>query len=124
VSLFADFQHALVEAPAVRSDAGHPTHFIESHRTQCRRLAEHVNENPGTRPALWWRYNDAPEHVLWWLWRRQQRGAPTPLEPRHGSMFFLDCGQGAFAVTAAHVFEESFRPSPLPELSAQFLLEF
>jgi len=52
------------------------------------------------------RHNDAAEHVLWWLWRRQQRGAPTPLEPRQGSMFFLDCGQGAFAVTVAHVFEE------------------
>ena len=51
------------------------------------------------------RHNDAAEHVLWWLWRRQTRGTPTPLEPQQGSMFLLDCGRGAFAVTAAHVFD-------------------
>jgi hypothetical protein len=51
------------------------------------------------------RHNDAARHVLWWLWRRQERGAPMPLEPRQGSMFFLDCGRGPFAITAAHVFD-------------------
>jgi hypothetical protein len=51
------------------------------------------------------RHNNAAEHVLWWLWRRQEKEAPTPLEPRQGSMFFLDCGRSPFAVTAAHVFD-------------------
>jgi hypothetical protein len=32
-------------------------------------------------------------------------GVQTPLLPRQGSMFFLDCGRGPFAVTAGHVFE-------------------
>ena len=52
------------------------------------------------------RHNDAAEHVLWWLWRRQEKDTPTPLQPRQRSMFFLDCGRGPFAVTAAHVFEQ------------------
>jgi hypothetical protein len=51
------------------------------------------------------RHNDGAAHVLWWLWRRQARDASTPLESRQGSMFFLDCGRGPFAVTAAHVFD-------------------
>lgn len=52
------------------------------------------------------RHNDAAEHVLWWLWRIQEKDALTPLQPKQGSMFFLDCGRGPFAVTAAHVFEQ------------------
>jgi hypothetical protein len=60
VSLFADFKHILVETPAVRSYAGHPTHFIESHRTQRRWLADTSKRIPAqdrpcggatTRPA-------------------------------------------------------------------------
>jgi hypothetical protein len=52
------------------------------------------------------RHNDAAEHVLWWLWRTQEKHALAALQPRQGSMFFLDCGRGPFAVTAAHVFDE------------------
>jgi hypothetical protein len=45
-------------------------------------------------------------HVAWLLWSTQEREKPTPLEYRQGSMFFLDCGKGPFAVTAGHVFEQ------------------
>jgi hypothetical protein len=46
------------------------------------------------------------EHVALLLWSVQERARPPPLQYRHGSMFFLDCGCGPFAVTAGHVFEQ------------------
>ncbi|HEX9587540.1 MAG TPA: hypothetical protein VGA15_07325 [Bradyrhizobium sp.] len=45
------------------------------------------------------------EYVAWFVWRYQSKVMRTPLLPRQGSMFFLDCGRGPFAVTAGHVFE-------------------
>src|ERR1700712_2849756 len=52
------------------------------------------------------RMHDAgAEHVNWLMWRYQSKVIETPLLPRQGSMFFLDCGRGPFAVTAGHVFE-------------------
>jgi|SRR6266850_365712 hypothetical protein len=44
-------------------------------------------------------------HVVWLLWSTQESAVPTPLEHRQGSVFFLDCGCGIFAVTAGHVLE-------------------
>jgi hypothetical protein len=46
------------------------------------------------------------EYVAWMLWSTQERARPTPLAYRQGSVFFLDCGPGPFAVTAGHVFEQ------------------
>ncbi|WP_441243346.1 hypothetical protein [Tardiphaga sp. 768_D3_N2_1] len=51
-------------------------------------------------------HNSGGEHVAWLLWSTQEKAKPTPLEYRQGSMFFLDCGRGPFAVTAGHVFEQ------------------
>jgi len=51
------------------------------------------------------RHDDGAAHVTWWLWRTQERNELTPLRPSQGSMFFLDCGRGAFAVTADHVYD-------------------
>jgi hypothetical protein len=51
------------------------------------------------------RHDDGAAYVTWWLWRTQETNPMTPLRPSQGSMFFLDCGQGAFAVTADHVYE-------------------
>ncbi|HAP48099.1 MAG TPA: hypothetical protein DCR30_12290, partial [Afipia sp.] len=51
-------------------------------------------------------HDDGCAHVAWLLWSTQEREKPTPLEYRQGSMFFLDCGKGPFAVTAGHVFEQ------------------
>src|SRR5258708_24119246 len=51
------------------------------------------------------RHDDGAAHVTWWLWRTQERNQLTPLKPSQGSMFFLDCGRGAFAVTADHVYD-------------------
>jgi hypothetical protein len=45
------------------------------------------------------------EHVTWFVWRYQSKVMRTPLLPRQGSMFFLDCGRGPFAATAGHGFE-------------------
>jgi hypothetical protein len=45
-------------------------------------------------------------HVAWLLWSVQEKDRPTPLVCRQGSVFFLDCGRGPFAVTAGHVFEQ------------------
>jgi hypothetical protein len=46
------------------------------------------------------------EHVTWLVWRYQSKVIDTPLLPRQGSVFFLDCGRGPFAVTADHVFDQ------------------
>ena len=51
-------------------------------------------------------HDDGGSHVAWLLWSVQEKGQPTPLEYRQGSVFFLDCGRGPFAVTAGHVFEQ------------------
>lgn len=51
------------------------------------------------------RHDDGAAHVTWWLWRTQERSELTPLKLSQGSMFFLDCGRGAFAVTADHVYD-------------------
>src|SRR5258705_12801779 len=50
-------------------------------------------------------HNSGGEHVAWLLWSTQQKAMPTPFEYRQGSVFFLDCGRGPFAVTAGHRFE-------------------
>jgi hypothetical protein len=51
-------------------------------------------------------HDSGGEHVTWLLWHYQERHLWTPLLWRQGSMFFLDCGRGPFAVTAGHVFEQ------------------
>jgi hypothetical protein len=52
------------------------------------------------------RHDDGGAHVGWLLWSVQDKDRPAPLEFRQGSVFFLDCGRGPFAVTAGHVFEQ------------------
>jgi hypothetical protein len=51
-------------------------------------------------------HDSGGEHVTWLFWHYQDRGLWTPpfALAHHGSMFFLDCGRGPFAVTAGHVF--------------------
>ena len=51
-------------------------------------------------------HDDACSLVAWLLWSTQEKGQPTPLEYRQGSVFFLNCGHETFAVTAGHVFEQ------------------
>lgn len=43
------------------------------------------------------------EHVLPLAWSTRRRVRLAPDEWRQGSLFFLDCGRGPFAVTAGHV---------------------
>ncbi|WP_315730716.1 MULTISPECIES: hypothetical protein [unclassified Bradyrhizobium] len=50
--------------------------------------------------------NSGAAYVTWFVWRYQSKVLETPFLPRQGSMFFLDCGRGPFAVTAGHVFEQ------------------
>ena len=50
--------------------------------------------------------NSGSEYVALFVWRYQSKVIETPFLPRQGSMFFLDCGRGPFAVTAGHVFEQ------------------
>src|SRR5271169_755397 len=47
------------------------------------------------------------KHVIWLFWHYQEKSLWTPplALSRQGSMFFLDCGRGPFAVTAGHVYE-------------------
>jgi len=55
------------------------------------------------------RHDDGGGHVTWLLWSVQEKDKLTPLEFRQGSVFFLDCGRGPFAVTAGHVFDQWVR---------------
>jgi hypothetical protein len=55
------------------------------------------------------RHDDGGGYVTWLLWSVQEKDKPTPLEFRQGSVFFLDCGRGPFAVTAGHVFDQWVR---------------
>lgn len=54
------------------------------------------------------RHDDGAAYVTWWLWRTHEKHLLTSLKPAQGSMFFLDCGRGPFAVTAPHVYEEGY----------------
>jgi hypothetical protein len=47
------------------------------------------------------------KHVTWLFWHYQERDLWTPplALSRQGSIFFLDCGRGPFAVTAGHVYD-------------------
>jgi hypothetical protein len=51
-------------------------------------------------------HDDGGAHVAWLLWSVQAKTEPTPLEYQQGSVFFLDCGRGPFAVSAGHVFQQ------------------
>lgn len=58
-------------------------------------------------PEFWQRMHDSgAEHVSWLFWRYQSKVIRTPPLPAQGSVFFLDCGRGPFAVTAGQVFGE------------------
>ena len=52
-------------------------------------------------------HDSAANHVTWLFWHYQARELSTPLFALsdNGSMFFLDCGRGPFAVTAGHVYD-------------------
>jgi hypothetical protein len=47
------------------------------------------------------------KHVTWLFWHYQEKSLWTPPFglSRQGSIFFLDCGRGPFAVTAGHVYD-------------------
>jgi hypothetical protein len=68
-------------------------------------------------------HNSGGEHVAWLLWSTQERVKPTPLEYRQGSMFFLDCGCGPFAVTVGlslHRRASGLEPALHPEAGDGF----
>jgi hypothetical protein len=68
-------------------------------------LTEEQRQSPEIK-EFWRRMHDSgAEHVAWLVWRYQSKLIETPLLPAQGSIFFLDCGRGPFAVTAGHVFE-------------------
>jgi hypothetical protein len=68
-------------------------------------LTDEQRQSPQLR-EFWREMNESGgEHVTWLVWRYQSKVIDTPLLPAQGSMFFLDCGRGPFAVTAGHVYE-------------------
>jgi hypothetical protein len=69
-------------------------------------LSEAERKSPKVREFSLRMQNSAAEHVTWLFWRYQSKVLETPLLPRQGSLFFLDCGREPFAVTAGHVFEQ------------------
>jgi hypothetical protein len=69
-------------------------------------LSEAEKQSPEMQEFSRRMHNSGAERVTWLMWRYQSKVIETPLLPRQGSVFFLDCGQGPFAVTAGHVFEK------------------
>jgi hypothetical protein len=68
-------------------------------------LTEEQRQSPQLK-EFWQRmHNSGAEHVSWLFWRYESRVLKTPLLPTQGSIFFLDCGRGPFAVTAGHVYD-------------------
>jgi hypothetical protein len=68
-------------------------------------LTEEERQSPEIK-EFWQRmHNSGGAHVSWFFWRYESKILKTPLLPTQGSIFFLDCGRGPFAVTAGHVFE-------------------
>jgi len=53
-------------------------------------------------------HDSGGEHVTWLVWHYQEKTLWTPPMAlwQQGSVFFLDCGRGPFAVTAGHVYEQ------------------
>jgi hypothetical protein len=68
-------------------------------------LTEEQRRSPELK-EFWNRmHNSGAEHVSWLFWRYESKVLNTSLFPAQGSIFFLDCGRGPFAVTADHVYE-------------------
>jgi hypothetical protein len=72
---------------------------------QLNSLTEEQRQSPEFKEFYRRMHNSGAEYVSWLFWRYQSRLIETPLLPSQGSMFFLDCGRGPFAVTAGHVFD-------------------
>jgi hypothetical protein len=72
---------------------------------QLNSLTEEQRQSPEFKEFYRRMHNSGAEYVTWLFWRYQSRLIETPLLPSQGSMFFLDCGRGPFAVTAGHVFD-------------------
>jgi hypothetical protein len=68
-------------------------------------LTEEQRQSPELKEFYQRIHNTGAEHVSWLFWRYESKSLKTPLLPAQGSIFFLDCGRGPFAVTAGHVFE-------------------
>jgi hypothetical protein len=68
-------------------------------------LSEEERQSPELK-EFWQRmHNAGAEYISWLFWRYESKMLKTPLMPAQGSIFFLDCGRGPFAVTADHVYE-------------------
>jgi hypothetical protein len=71
-------------------------------------LTDAEKQSPEMRKFSERMHNDGAEHVSWLAWHYQDKQLWTPHMAlwRQGSIFFLDCDRGPFAVTADHVFEQ------------------
>lgn len=72
-------------------------------------LSEQEREAPELKEFWRQMHISGGEHVSRLFWRYESKTLKTPLLPNQGSLFFLDCGRGPFAVPAAHVFEGFLR---------------
>jgi hypothetical protein len=69
-------------------------------------LSEAERKSPEMQEFSRRMHDSASGYIALLIWRYQSKVLETPLLPRQGSVFFLDCGRGPFAVTAGHVFEQ------------------
>lgn len=69
-------------------------------------LGEAERKSPEVQAFALQMHNSGAEYVTWLFWRYHSRVMQTPLLPRQGSVCFVDCGRGPFAVTAGHVYEQ------------------
>lgn len=96
-------------APAIPSDQRSPTSAPQPYSPEwLNALTDAERQSSALREFSRRMHNSGGEYVTWLIWHYQNKDLWTPPRAlwRQGSMFFVDCGRGPFAVTAAHVFEQ------------------
>src|SRR5262245_4898571 len=71
-------------------------------------LSDAERQSPRVKEFYQRMHESAGMHVTWLVWSYQPKSqlwTPPLSLLRQGSIFFLDCGRGPFAVTAGHVYE-------------------
>ena len=87
--------------PVTLPEAGTPAAALQPYSPQgLNALNDAQRQSPEIKEFSRCMHNSGGEHVTWLLWHYRETNLWTPpfALQRQGSMFFLDCGRGPFAV--------------------------